>query len=91
MSIFQTGKIIITGARYYHQIQEAYDYLNRVIKDHADEVLRGPTPAQVVSQEDSASANDGLDANTCANAGINTNEKTKKVRKTRVRKIALSP
>jgi TATA-box binding protein (TBP) (component of TFIID and TFIIIB) len=78
MSIFQTGKIIITGARYYHQIQEAYDYLNRVIKDHADEVLRGPTPAQVVSEEDAADS-------------VNTNEKTKKVRKTRVRKIALSP
>jgi hypothetical protein len=79
MSIFQTGKIIITGARYYHQIQEAYDYLNRVIKDNADEVLRGPTPAQVVSHEEMEDANTGAI------------EKTKKVRKTRVRKIALSP
>lgn len=51
MSIFQTGKIIITGARYFHQIMEAYDFLNRVIRDHADEVLRKPIPATVVKEE----------------------------------------
>jgi hypothetical protein len=77
MSIFQTGKIIITGARYYHQIQEAYDYLNRVIKDHADEVLRAPIPAALVEADDS-------DEEPVAAT-------TKKVRKTRVRKICLSP
>lgn len=75
MSIFQTGKIIITGARYYHQIQEAYDYLNRVIKDHADEVLRAPTPAVVEKKADAEGGEVVV----------------KKVRKTRVRKICLSP
>ena len=85
MSIFQTGKIIITGARYYHQIQEAYDYLNRVIKDHADEVLRGPTPTLAeVKEEPSTDAGAGTGAGTGTVA-------PKKVRKTRVRKIALSP
>jgi TATA-box binding protein (TBP) (component of TFIID and TFIIIB) len=77
MSIFQTGKIIITGARYYHQIQEAYDYLNRVIKDHADEVLRAPIPAAATLADDSDE--EPVPAT------------TKKVRKTRVRKICLSP
>ena len=77
MSIFQTGKIIITGARYYHQIQEAYDYLNRVIKDHADEVLRAPIPAALVQADDSDEEPVPVT--------------TKKVRKTRVRKICLSP
>jgi len=39
MSIFRTGKIIITGARTMDQIQEAYDFLNRVFETHAAEVL----------------------------------------------------
>ena len=43
MSIFQTGNIIITGARYYCQIDEAYKFLNKVIQTHAKEVLRFPT------------------------------------------------
>jgi TATA-box binding protein (TBP) (component of TFIID and TFIIIB) len=43
MSIFQTGNIIITGARYLYQIEEAYNFLNRVLQTHAKEVLRIPT------------------------------------------------
>jgi len=43
MSIFQTGNIIITGARYLYQIEEAYHFLNRVIQTHNKEVLRIPT------------------------------------------------
>jgi len=43
MSIFQTGNIIITGARYLFQIEEAYNFLNRVIQTHSKEVLRLPT------------------------------------------------
>ena len=39
MSIFRTGKIIITGARTMEQIQEAYDFLNGVFERHAPEVL----------------------------------------------------
>ncbi len=47
MSIFQTGNIIITGARYLYQIEEAYNFLNKVIQTHAKEVLRIPVPATV--------------------------------------------
>lgn len=39
MSIFRTGKIIITGARTMEQIQEAYDFLNGVFERHANRVL----------------------------------------------------
>jgi hypothetical protein len=39
MSIFRTGKIIITGARTMEQIQEAYDFLNGVFERHANDVL----------------------------------------------------
>ena len=46
MSIFQTGNIIITGARYLYQIEEAYHFLNRVIQTHNKEVLRIPTTDQ---------------------------------------------
>lgn len=44
MSVFQTGKIIITGGRYLFQLEEAYNFLNRVLQDHAEEVLRLPQP-----------------------------------------------
>jgi TATA-box binding protein (TBP) (component of TFIID and TFIIIB) len=43
MSVFQTGKIIITGGRYMYQLEEAYNFLNRVLQDHAEDVLRLPT------------------------------------------------
>jgi TATA-box binding protein (TBP) (component of TFIID and TFIIIB) len=43
MSVFQTGKIIITGGRYLYQLEEAYNFLNRVLQDHAEDVLRIPT------------------------------------------------
>ena len=42
MSVFQTGKIIITGGRYMYQLEEAYNFLNKVLRDHAEDVLRLP-------------------------------------------------
>ncbi len=43
MSVFQTGKIIITGGRYLFQLEEAYDFLNKVLQTHAHSVLKlGP-------------------------------------------------
>ena len=54
MSVFQTGKIIITGGRYMYQLEEAYNFLNKVLQDHAEDVLRLPdadttaTPAKDV-------------------------------------------
>ena len=45
MSIFRTGKIIITGARQIHQIDAAYDFLNRVFDRHQGTVLYSPNTA----------------------------------------------
>jgi TATA-box binding protein (TBP) (component of TFIID and TFIIIB) len=39
MSIFRTGKIIITGARTMDQINAAYVFLNKAFQDHATDVL----------------------------------------------------
>ncbi len=40
ISPFQTGQVIITGARTMAQINEAYDFIKGVFTDHADEILR---------------------------------------------------
>ncbi len=43
MSVFQTGKIIITGGRYLFQLEEAYNFLNTVLQTHSHSVLKlGP-------------------------------------------------
>lgn len=40
ISPFQTGQVIITGARTMEQINEAYDFIKGVFRDNADEILR---------------------------------------------------
>ena len=40
ISPFQTGQIIITGARKMEQIDDAYRFMRRLFETHADEVLR---------------------------------------------------
>jgi TATA-box binding protein (TBP) (component of TFIID and TFIIIB) len=40
ISPFQTGQIIITGARTMDQIMEAYEFMKTLFETHADEVLR---------------------------------------------------
>lgn len=45
MSIFRTGRIIITGAREFNQIQSAYKFLNSVFDKHCKTVLYSPTAA----------------------------------------------
>lgn len=42
MSIFRTGKIIITGARQMRQIETAYEFLNKVFDRHPHTVLYIP-------------------------------------------------
>ena len=37
---FQTGDIIVTGARKYEQLEEAYQYMNQILKRHSKEILR---------------------------------------------------
>lgn len=40
IAVFQTGSIIITGARTRRQLDEAYDFVNRIIRTHEKEVTR---------------------------------------------------
>jgi hypothetical protein len=40
MSFFQTGNIIITGARDMDQIHEAYQFVNKFLDQHANEIVR---------------------------------------------------
>jgi TATA-box binding protein (TBP) (component of TFIID and TFIIIB) len=40
ISPFQTGQVIITGARTMEQINEAYEFIKTVFSRHADEILR---------------------------------------------------
>lgn len=42
MSIFRTGRIIITGARKLHQIKAAYEFLNGIFDTHQDALLYPP-------------------------------------------------
>ena len=49
MSVFQTGKIIITGGRYLFQLEEAYHFLNAVLQTHAAEILRIPPPQEALT------------------------------------------
>ena len=37
---FQTGDIIVTGARKKEQLDEAYDFMNYILKAHSKEILR---------------------------------------------------
>lgn len=50
ISPFQTGQIIITGARTMHQIQEAYEFMKTVFEIHADEILRKTYTCPEVSE-----------------------------------------
>jgi TATA-box binding protein (TBP) (component of TFIID and TFIIIB) len=45
---FQTGKLIITGARTLEQIVEAYNYVNMIITTHAEEIIRPLPPARTM-------------------------------------------
>ena len=42
ISIFRTGRIIVTGARRLQQITVAYDFLNSVFDQHHDEIFYEP-------------------------------------------------
>ena len=36
IAIFQSGKLIITGAKTYQQITDAYDFINDVFKNYSE-------------------------------------------------------
>ena len=48
IAVFQTGSIIITGARTRRQLDEAYEFINGVLRTHAADVTR-PLPATTAS------------------------------------------
>ncbi len=45
IAAFQTGSIIITGARNKAQLDEAYEFMNEVLQKHSATVTKAPTPA----------------------------------------------
>jgi len=45
ISPFRTGSVIITGAQKTEQLNDAYDFMNAVLREHATDVLRDDTPA----------------------------------------------
>ena len=38
--IFEKGNIIITGARNYHHIVDSYNYINNILLEHADDIVK---------------------------------------------------
>jgi hypothetical protein len=46
ISVFQTGSVIITGARTRSQLDEAYTYINTILRRHASEVLKPVATAE---------------------------------------------
>jgi len=40
IAIFQTGSVIITGARNHEQLDESYEFINIILKRHAHETLK---------------------------------------------------
>ena len=44
-SVFQSGNVIITGARDLEQIEDAYEYINKIFKNHMDILKRNNQPA----------------------------------------------
>ena len=46
IAIFQTGSVIITGARNHEQLNEAYEFINKILVKHCSETLK-PTAVNV--------------------------------------------
>jgi TATA-box binding protein (TBP) (component of TFIID and TFIIIB) len=51
ISPFRTGSIIITGAQQTEQLNDAYDFMNTVLREHADQILREDTESTDKSVE----------------------------------------
>lgn len=44
ISIFQSGNVIITGARTFEQINDSYTFINSIFRNHFHEIKRNPSP-----------------------------------------------
>jgi hypothetical protein len=49
IAAFQTGSIIITGARNKKQLDEAYEFMNTVLQTHREQIAKLPPPAAAVA------------------------------------------
>ena len=49
ISVFQSGSIIITGAKSIHQVEDTYRFMNRVLKDNY-EIIKGKTTEEDVKR-----------------------------------------
>jgi TATA-box binding protein (TBP) (component of TFIID and TFIIIB) len=38
--IFEKGNIIITGARNFHHVISTYDYINNILLNHIDDIIK---------------------------------------------------
>lgn len=56
ISAFQTGSIIITGARYMRQIDEAYAFFNTILRNHSTDILQPVVVAPVATATATATA-----------------------------------
>jgi TATA-box binding protein (TBP) (component of TFIID and TFIIIB) len=76
ISPFQTGQVIITGARTMEQINEAYDFIKGVFTKHAHDVLRKqyvlPTPVPETKPKKAARVASGWIAHPCPRNIIHT-------------------
>lgn len=53
ISPFRTGSIIVTGAKNMEQLQDTYEFMNKVFRDNADLVLREEAEAPVTKAKTS--------------------------------------
>ena len=49
IAIFQSGAIIITGARTLQQLQDAYTFINDVFRTHYQDLKRAPVPSHLLA------------------------------------------
>ena len=47
VSIFQSGAIIITGATNHEQLNDAYNFINKILETHFEELKRIPPPEPI--------------------------------------------
>jgi TATA-box binding protein (TBP) (component of TFIID and TFIIIB) len=52
ISAFQSGNVIITGARSEDQIKDAYNFINKIFKDNYSLIKRDDTPFLTISDSD---------------------------------------
>jgi TATA-box binding protein (TBP) (component of TFIID and TFIIIB) len=92
VSFFQTGNIIITGARNMEQINEAFRFVNTFMDDHASEIIR-PMPPGTVKKTTTRKKtkkmqiiDSAASASTLTEDATASEEKPKKIRKPRTTK-----